>query len=488
MRRKRRWLVGGVARPHGGNQAPAEGHGRTREPRVRRLVLALVAVVVVVRVATVLAVSGGHPERAISHDSPGYVEPARSLLHDGDFDRSTGSSTPEFVRTPGYPAFVAAVYWPSGQSDRAVYVAQALLSGLTVALAVALGRRLTGSPSLGLLAGALTVLDPLQTTLPGTLGPEVLATTLVTAAAYAGVRFAQSDLAGRWGVAYGVALAAATYVRPTTFYFAAVPLLLVAWEVVRRRLTWVVAWRAGLAVLAPCVVLLGMWNVRNHREVGSWRFSAVEAVNLYWYRAAGVVAEREGISFDDAQLRLTSELQAELPHRGPRFDAADYTSGLPPPAWEHRQGAYYGAAARRATTILRAEPSTASRQVAAGAYSQVVQSGWVTAWRYLTGHQPPTLLSAIGLVTVWAVEGLALVGVVGVVRRRVAGGLAYALCLGMVAYTVVAGAGPEADAGYRFRVPIWPLWSVGAVVGIGVLLQIVNQVDFLANRRDSQPH
>ena len=439
--------------------------------------LALAAAVVVVRVALVLAITTADEHRSDSDDKASYVGPARALLHDGDFDRDVGSAVPEFVRTPGYPAFVAAVYQVSGESDTAVYVVQAVLSGVAVFLVVVLGRWLSGSATVGLAAGVLVALEPAQTVVSGFVGTEALAVVLVTLAACAGVRFARSDLAPRWGVAYGLALVAATYVRPTTFYFAAVPALLLGITALRdpeRRRT---AGLGAVAVVVPCAVLLGAWNVRNRAEVGSWRFSAIEAVNVYWYRAADVVAERDGVGFQAARVELTEDLDRALARDlgrdpGDEADHEDHASGQLPPAWEDHQGDYYDRAHRAGLDELRSEPVLVARQVVDGVYSQLVQSGWVAASDYLTGDDPPAPVRATGLAVVWTVEALAALGMVTALRRtRTEPGqrLAHALTIALLAYTLVASAGPEAADGARFRVPVWPIWCVYAAIGATIV-------------------
>jgi hypothetical protein len=463
------------------------GSGWTR--RTTTAVVVLVAAVVLVRLALVLAVTAADDHRGDSGDKSSYVDPARSLLHDGQFDRAEGSPVPEFVRTPGYPAFLAVVYRAFGERDTAVYAVQAVLSGLSVFLAVVLGRRLAGSWPVGLAAGGLVAVDPVQAATQGFVGTEGLATVLVTLVAYTGVRFAQTGLAPRWGVAYGLALVAATYVRPTTFYFAALPALILGVVALRapgRRRAVV---RGGLALLVPCVVLLGAWNARNQAEVGSWRFSAIESVNLYWYRAADVVARRDGVTFDEARTELTDALDHDAGER----DHDAYTSGQLPPAWEDRQGAYYGRAQRAGLDVLRSEPELATRQAVKGVYSQLVQSGWVSAFRYLTGAGPPAPVRLAGLLVVWTVEALAALGMVAALRRGAGASperegraqpddgveaaaargrqrVAHALTIALIAYTIAAGAGPEAADGARFRTPLWPIWCLYAAVGVGALV------------------
>jgi 4-amino-4-deoxy-L-arabinose transferase-like glycosyltransferase len=445
-------------------------------------VAVLVGVVVLVRVVLVLAATAADEHRGDSGDKTSYVEPARALLHDRQFDVAEGSSIPEFVRTPGYPLFLAAVYGVGDESDTAVYVVQAVLSGLTVLLTVGLGRRLLGSWALGFAAAVVVGLDPLQASTQGFVGTEGLATVLVVLAAYTGVRFAHSGLAPPWGVAYGVSLAAATYVRPTTFYFTVVPAVLLGWSALRDPGRRRAVLRGGLALLVPCIVLLGAWNVRNRAEVGSWRFSAIESVNLYWYRAADVVAHRDHLGFEEARLALTSDLSRELEHdagdgddRSPAqgsFDASDHTAGQLPPRWAHQQGLYYSRAHSAAVDVLRSSPSLVARQVGEGVYSQLVQSGWVSAFEYLTGSRPAAPIRLVGLLAVWSVEILAVVGAVAAWRRDRSPGprLAHALSIGLVLYTLAASAGPEAAEGSRFRIPVWPIWCVYAVAGARVAL------------------
>lgn len=431
------------------------------------VVAAVVVAAAVVRVGLVAGVDSAHPGRAVdSNDAPTYIEPAQSLLEDREFDRGPDSEAPEFVRTPGYPAFLAAVFWVSDDSTTAVVILQALLSGLSVLLAILLGWRLSGSHWVGIGAGGLLALDPLQAATAGYVSTESVATVLLAFTAYAAVRFAQRGFDWRWGLAFAAGLVATTYVRPTTFYFVVIVAGLLGIKALREpeRRTRTAVLRAGAIALLPCVALLGAWNVRNQAEVGSWRFSAVESVNTYWYRAADAVARRDDVSFDHARRRLTRDLGRDL---GVEFDYDAHSHGTVPPEMAHDQGRYYDAAGRLGLEILRSEPHISGRQVADGVLSQLVQSGWVTAFGYFTGESPPAPVRALGLGAVWTVEGLALVGMALSLRRSSDGRsrLAHAIPIALVAYTVLAGAGPEADAGYRFRVPIWPVWCVYASIG-----------------------
>ncbi len=445
-------------------------------------VAGLVGLVVLLRVVLVSVVHDADPDRAITDDTPGYTEPARALVEDGDFDLAPGSDAPEFQRTPGYPAFVAAVYWVTDASDTAVVVVQAALSGLSVLLALLLAWRLTGSFGLGLAAGVAVGLDPLQASQSGLIVSETLATIFTTLTAYCGVRFLQrtTDADGgggtdgdgdtkpalpvQWGAACALSLVVATYVRPTTYYFPLAVLAGLALLLVLRRVDRTTLLRGAAAFGIPCIVLLGVWNVRNHERVESWRFSGLEGTNLYWYRAAAVVADRDGTDLVETQVQMTEDLS-----RGevPPFDYEDYRAGQPPPAWELRQGEYYDRASSEALDILKDEPVITAKQYARAVYGQVVQSGWNNAFEYMLGEPPPALLTAPGLPVVWAIEALAVIGAVAVLRRKDDHRLAHVFVVGLVVYVIlVTAAGPDAGGGFRFRIPLWPLWCVYAVLGV----------------------
>ena len=74
------------------------------------------------------------------YESHEYVLPAIGLLETGEYVRAVnGTYTPELVRLPGYPLFIAGVYYVFGAGNNlALAIAQAVLVGLTVA-AIGLG-------------------------------------------------------------------------------------------------------------------------------------------------------------------------------------------------------------------------------------------------------------------------------------------------------------------------------------------------------------
>jgi 4-amino-4-deoxy-L-arabinose transferase-like glycosyltransferase len=290
----------------------------------------ILGVCMLARGGAVLTVFATNPRVATQGDTRSYVMPALALLHYGRFSRSPRDPEPEFVRTPGYPAFIAAISGIFGEHEAALLLAQVVLSSLTILVVYWLGTRMW-SVGVGLLAAAMTLIEPLQLFSTGTISSESLATLLVTLVAAAGfVLFSQARPKVRWPLLLGVAIAAATMVRPVTYYLPLLVVGILAYIALRRGMSY----RRGLKVLAvflvPFLVVIGGWQLRNREAVGSWRFSEVEAKNLYLTRSDVTTNPRiarpvrtrrtSGVTDDGTRDRSTSSAawQVVVPRRIPR--------------------------------------------------------------------------------------------------------------------------------------------------------------------------
>src|ERR1700690_717850 len=93
--------------------------------RSRRLLLAAILLTCVLgRGAYVLYLVHTNAVVTAHGDAPTYLRPARELIDHGRFDNGGSPNEPEFLRTPGYPVFIAAVYGIFGKTNTAVLLVQ----------------------------------------------------------------------------------------------------------------------------------------------------------------------------------------------------------------------------------------------------------------------------------------------------------------------------------------------------------------------------
>jgi hypothetical protein len=291
----------------------------------------------------------------------------------------------------------------------------------------------------------MTAVEPLQWYSAGTILSETLATLLLMLVVAVGfIMFAQETPKLRWPLLLGLAIALATMVRPVTYYLPLFVVVLLAYRTLRRRATL----RQGVQVLAvfllPLVVIVGGWQLRNHETVHSWRFSAVEAKNLDLFRAAGIIADKDGIGFKAAQQRLITRLGAV---RG------------------ESQGAYYGRMYQQGLQIATSEPFEAMKGAAEGLVDEVTSTrSRVFAYLGLRSASGALEDGAAALLTVF--YGLFLYGLAQVARAR-RELLAHLFVVGTAAYVLLVSAGPEAAGGRgeRFRSVIMPILILYAARG-----------------------
>jgi 4-amino-4-deoxy-L-arabinose transferase-like glycosyltransferase len=409
-----------------------------------RILAAVLALCVVGRGAYALYLVHVHAVVSNSGDAPSYLGPARELLHHWRFDTWHPRGQPEFLRTPGYPAFVAAVWRVFGETNSAVLLVQVVLSALTVYLVYLLASRMWSAP-IGLLAAVLTALDPLQNATSATLLTECLSALALTGLALVGYLVFATDKPRLWLLAMlGFVLAAATLLRPVTYYFPLLVVGLLVLKYARRRDRRGDLVKMTAAFLVPLVIFLGGWQFRNHERVDSWRISGIEAKNLYKYRAAGAIARSSGISLSTAQRELNRKFGA---------------------LGTERQGPYYNRMYHAGMHILAAHPGATFMGAVSGLWSEVF-SVRDKFFEYLRMKPASGAVDVAALTLLLAFYALFAYGIVLVVRER-KNLLAHLFVVSIAGYILLASAGPEAlgGRGERFRAPIMPILILYAARG-----------------------
>jgi 4-amino-4-deoxy-L-arabinose transferase-like glycosyltransferase len=412
--------------------------------RSRKLLLAAILVCCVVgRGAHVLYLAHNHDIVTTVGDTPTYLGPAKELLHHNQFDSASPPGQPEFLRTPGYPVFIAAVYRVFGESNTALLLVQVALSALTVFLAYLLAAWMWSAP-IGLLAALFTALDPVQNATASTILTEsIAALLLITVATVGFAAFTQKRPRTVLWLLLGSAIAVATLIRPVTYYLPLLVVILLLVRHARRRDRWLNLAKITAALMLPLVLLLGGWQLRNHERVDSWRISGIEAKNLYLFRAAGAVARSSHHTFAATKHEMWHE-----------FGQVGTES----------QGSYYGRMYKAGVHILASHPVDALVGTVNGLRSELFTVR-AKSLGFLAFH-PGAAMADAGVVVLVVFYAVCAYGMVVVIRRR-RDLLAHAFVAGVAFYVLLASAGPEAVGarGERFRAPIVPILILYAARG-----------------------
>src|SRR5229473_229934 len=233
-----------------------------------------------------------------SGDTGYYEELARNWLYHGVYGfYSHGQLLPSDARAPGYPAFLAGIYFLAGTGRQAVMLVQAFVDLATCVLAAGIADRLAADApdaTRSRVAAAalwLTALCPFTANYTAVPLTEVLATFLTTLALLiflspAGMaidrtasnrgqfRGAKNSLAG------GLVVGLGTLVRPETpLLLAAV--LIVLWLRYRGPANWKRLALATLCMTVRLLLPLAPWAARNAVSLGRVQFLAPRYAETY---------------------------------------------------------------------------------------------------------------------------------------------------------------------------------------------------------------
>ena len=239
-------------------------------PRLRdacrdRTVLAVLCLALLARLF-VFAIN--HPFAPLDKDDSVYDQLATNVLEGHGFSISTSAPyEPLGVRSPGYPAFLAAVYAVAGHETDAVRAVQILLSLGTCLIVYLLGQALVGRRG-GILAAAIYATMPAAIGYPTEILTEANEGLFIVGAVYAVYRSREEESSNWWPIAAAVWLGLATLARPDyqfliVFLFAALLFMVGRWR------TAAVRTALAMACFAALLVPVMMWNyARFDRFIG----------------------------------------------------------------------------------------------------------------------------------------------------------------------------------------------------------------------------
>jgi 4-amino-4-deoxy-L-arabinose transferase-like glycosyltransferase len=371
-------------------------------------------------------------------DSDEYDRLARNLIDHRTYSLAEAPPwTPDLTRTPVFPLFVTGCYLLGEPRPVPAIVAQVVCAVATCGFVHVMGERLLG-PMAATVCAALLAVDPLSIRYATLLLSETLFTLLFTASLWCLLLYQDRPHWGRLAAA-ALLTGAALLCRPIAVLWPAALLpwfALLAW----RRASWRPLGHY-LLLAGVSVALAGAWILRNDRAGGVTVLTTVQGINLYYHRAARVVAKQENISVTAARARLKERLREAV-------ESEHLT-----PLQEYRRMEQWGA------EIVGSHPGTYFSAHTAGVA------------RLFLPHKE-TLVPGLSEVASARLEGgyLLLLYGLAVVGLPVAcagsARIGFALLGGVILYFAVLS-GPEAYP--RFRVPLMPVLALLAGAGFTTL-------------------
>lgn len=413
-----------------------------------------------------------HPFKSFSPDSASYVRTARALNDLGRFSYSPESpDVPEVVRTPGYPAFLAACFWLFGERYWPILLAQIAFSLFTILCVYQIAATLWNQRA-AICAALWLACDLLSLTHTQFILTETMFTTLLALSLYlASQPWKRFPLAAS-ACCQSLCLSLAALTRPISYYLAVPYFAMLCASNASLRLSRQQWCLITFAFWLPWCGMAGGWQWRNYQVTGRAEFSYIKWYNLLYYQGAGIVAQRDGVSFIDAQKRL----------------GYDEIAGLPPDLFFYRIAALRDEWKARATRLVSAYPWLLLRDQIYGAGKMLLVPGEhgllnylgksvdgvgpmadvfafsMTAYlsKWLLRHPLQLVLFALAAIYLCGLYVSALWAICS--RRPLFPRNRFHLLVGMIVlYFVAFSSSPSANP--RFRIPLMPIFSLYAGYG-----------------------
>lgn len=232
-------------------------------------------------------------------DTIEYILPAQSLVATGSYETN---GEPEIFRTPGYSlCFIPGIM--TGYIELVTVALQIVLSCLTVFLVYRLGLLLFESEDIGLLAAALLAIEPTAVMFAPLLLSDTVYAAVLTLCFYTICRYMKTGAVSDLGIS-AILLAASAYIRPISVYVPIIVALVLGVRSFYQATRFRKLLMHSAVFLVVSMGLIGLWHVRNLMVSGYGGFSVVSANNLYFLLQGGILAEQNGISCDEQQLRM----------------------------------------------------------------------------------------------------------------------------------------------------------------------------------------
>ncbi|GBU21280.1 hypothetical protein R80B4_01169 [Fibrobacteres bacterium R8-0-B4] len=387
-------------------------------------------------------------------DTIDYVNIASNMLKIGLF--SQDGVNPDYIRTPGYPLFLALIFMLGGNIEIAGIV-QIALSVFCVFLIYKTLLLLKIRVSAALAGTAVFLFDIGSYRYASSILTETLFKFSLICSLYFLVRYFVSEGRFRYFLAFAVFINYALLVRPILLYFnifLAVAVI-VLFIIKKARLTIVAAY-----ILCFTVVFAG-WSYRNYRHSSVFIYSTIQNNNQMYYDSNLLAQRIEHLSEEDAFAYHESMFDLEYP------DAKK--SGLNEAQLSFLRSKY-------GLRYLRNHFTQYLRQYATGLFKLMVSPHRDIVMRFFSNSLFAVYLVCLLYMMLLTALWVLYLGGLALNYKKI--DMPQLFILLLCAYLTVSGA----SGGYsRFRDPVFPLILVGAVCNGGILIERVSKIGGFSN-------
>ncbi len=368
---------------------------------------------------------------------------------------------PGLIRAPGYPLYLAAVYKSFGVKPAIALFLQIILSGL-IPLFLYMNAELLFSSRVARIAAVLSLFEPVSIIYANILLSETMLVVFLLLSTYFFIKSIKHNNTTALVLA-AVTAGIGAYFRPVILYL---PLayafisIAVSWLSLRDRIKNAV----GIVLITGLTVL--PWIARNYVVDGYKGFCSIQDINLYYWRAAGVISDIEHLPLRMVQDRLKNAVPTGLSLANEYQFLRDKAVNV----ILHHPYAYAKVMLKGSINMLLSPERYAVFKLA-----DIKPRFLGVMWQGHSIHEAinmmmsdPLIVSSVVLYQMLFTIFTGLLIAIGIVIISGEGSIKELLfLLFVIAYFVVVSAGPEAEP--RFRLPVLPYMIIIAAFALSAL-------------------
>ncbi|MBI4932103.1 MAG: glycosyltransferase family 39 protein [Bacteroidetes bacterium] len=263
---------------------------------IRKIVL----LAFLLRLGWALAVLFLNPDGIWVYDSYGYWYLAKNLLEHGVFSQCASLPfDPDYFRTPLYPILIS-LFQLLHLNNFFIVLAQAILSAFTCYFTMRICEEIFQNRKIVFIAGLIIALDFSSIIFSNFILTETLFSFLFSVYCLFFVRFLKSN--ERKFLFYASFFCGLLILcRPIAVF---IPVIQAAVLLFRRKKIFI---RITISVFLP-LIIISPWLIRNKIAFGEFSISYLPSHNLMNHHAANVIAEKENISYMDAEVKFRTKM------------------------------------------------------------------------------------------------------------------------------------------------------------------------------------